>query len=188
MRKGLFALLLAVIMIISIFGTMTATAQSSNQPILQTTSVKQASFTGSYTGEDKIVAGTESTVISTTRGKFSGSATLTFNGKHIDGEGSGIGKGQVFFSNPKISKNGPYPTEIQLTLNARSKGSEVQGTFSVDVTIPEVGTQHLEGPFQGTFDGTTMVVPWSGQIDTPLEDGSVFVSEYQGVIEFVVTS
>jgi hypothetical protein len=182
MKKEFLALLLGAIMMISVFGTVSVAAQSSahsGAPDI----VKQASFSGSYTGNE-VVKTADSVAVTRTRGTYSGPATsntLTFtsDGKTITGEGSGTGQGQFFGS-----QQGPYKADITWTLQCTLKGKSVHGTYSASITINGVVT-HVEGPLQGTFDGSTMNLHWSSHV-MQKDDGSISIDHFNGFIEFEV--
>jgi hypothetical protein len=180
MKKEFLALLLAAIMMIAVFGTVSVAAQSSAHSTLPTTyTVRQASFSGRYTGNE-VVKTADSIAVTRTRGTYSGSATLKFDGKTITGEGSGTGQGQFFGS-----QKGPYNAEIQSAFQCTLIGKSVHGTYSADIAIPGAGSTHVEGPLQGTFDGSKMNVHWSSHV-MQKDDGSIIVTHFNGFIEFVV--
>jgi hypothetical protein len=178
MKKEFLALLLAAIMMIAVFGTVSVAAQSSTHSAVSDI-VKQASFSGRYTGNE-VVKTADSIAFTYTRGTYSGYATLKFDGKTISGEGSGTGKGHFFGA-----QKGPYITEIQATFQCTLKGKLVDGTFSADIAIPGAGSTHVEGPLHGTFDGKTMNVQWSSHVVQKV-GGSTIITNFNGFIKFVV--
>ncbi|MGA7076648.1 MAG: hypothetical protein WBZ42_08930 [Halobacteriota archaeon] len=166
-------------MMISVFGTVSVTAQSSTHSTLPTTyTVRQASFSGHYTGNE-VVKTADIFAVTRTRGTYSGSATLKSDGKTISGTGSGTGQGQFFGS-----QQGSYFADITSTFDCTLVGKSVHGTYKADITIDGAVT-HVEGPLQGTFDGSTMNVHWSSHV-MQKDDGSITVTHFNGFIEFLV--
>ncbi len=172
MKKEFLALLLAAIMMIAVFGTVSATAHSAACPTID----RQASFHGRYAGKE-VVSTANSVAVTTTRGKYSGSAILHFNGKTITGEASGTGKGRFFGA-----QTGPYTATLQASLTCTRTGKSVDGTFSAVITISGTKTT-VTGPLHGTFDGHTMNVQWSSH-EVQQGGGTTDVTDFNGFIEF----
>jgi hypothetical protein len=173
MKKAFFAVLLVGLMLTtSVYGTVIATAKQSTNSVLSTSnSVEQGSISGSYTGSATGCVEGYGCAATSTTGSFSGSATFTFDGNMITGEGSGTGSGQFsgYFQ-------GPYSAAItQGTCQLTLKGNRVTGTYAADVAIAGAGPgdQHATGPVSGTFDRSTMLLKWSYDIKYQGSDVSI---------------
>jgi hypothetical protein len=179
-KKVYLALLLVAIMMIAVSGTVSATTQSSTHSAVPTTyTVRQASWSGHYTGNE-VVKTADIFTVTRTRGTYLGSATLTFHGKTITGVGSGTGQGRFFGA-----QKGPYTEDIKSTFQCTLIGKSVRGTYSADITISGAGITHVAGPLYGTFDGNKVNVQWSSHVVQNV-DGSIIVTNFNGVIKFVL--
>jgi hypothetical protein len=172
MKKEFLALLLAATMMIAVFGTVSATAHSAALP----TTDRHASFTGSYTGLE-VARTADSVAVTSTNGKYSGSAMLHFTGNTITGDASGTGNGQFHGS-----KKGPYTATIQASIEGTLTGKSVDGTFSAVITIAGTETA-VRGPLHGTLEGSKMNVQWSSQV-VQQDGGSSTVTTFRGLIKF----